>query len=77
MSDQIHRIAALERRLEELETHLKNLTRIIRKLSEGAERRRETTQAAIDNLQLSVRQIYKNIEVPNARFNPNHRDVIE
>jgi len=71
------RIESLEAQLSNLQTELTDLKLIVAQLSRSAEIRRESTQAAVDGLQNSLKLIFANIRVPNVTWRPDARHVID
>ena len=70
------RIDALERDLADLKTKFTKLSLDFRELSGCSDRRRDSIQSAIDDLQQSINLIFTNIKVPNVIFDPSVRHTI-
>lgn len=71
------RLDALEHDLAHLKAELARLSLLVAELSRGSDARRQSTQAAIDNLQQSVDLIFTHVHVPNVVFKPGVRHVIK
>lgn len=70
-------IEALEHELRDFKSELAKLSLAVAELSDRSERRRESIQAAVDDLQNSINLIYENVRIPNIDFNPHARSIIE
>ena len=67
---------SVEKRLEDLESELRDLKRLVADEARRAERRRKATQSAVDDLQKALGLIFKNVHVPNVIWNPDNRNVV-